>query len=493
MTPDVAVPRDDSAEVVYHSLSADSCDTEKYILVSVETAHHERELEPCGDCNPPEPNRTDESTTESDASTQQQGTTSEKSADETKQDPSDEGTEPQWGASNTSNDDSNDDATAASPGTDSDSKEEQQSLITDVPESESLTNSSNSSGENSSETVPSSKEDQQQTTPDMGTNDKTNSQEEMLEGEGDIIDREGDVALEESLVRETEEDLSMTPEGQQNGDNPHLSDRVSPREAAQSNDGILDMPNRTQDLPKFEFVMGEDDDVGLENVSQEGMVVLGESKYAAIARVRPRAWSVLKDGDKQQIINSYKSAFLSPLDSPIQIVEYPSQFDISDHLAMIEETRREAEGDPSTNPLIQAGRRVYPRWLDGFIKRNGMKQRKFFLIVTISEDQVEQFGEGDGGMVANLRNQSDLLDSAIARIKREKTDGTESRKKCLRELNTRMGRIQSGLQRFNVDAERLDDRDEVLKVLYEYYNDSNPRMDSFETDQITTAAPGSME
>lgn len=466
----IAAPRPEAEDGTYHRASADSCSTDNYIVTTVDDAFYERGLEPCDDCSPPIPDGESGDGKATDNSTTTSGTDNTESIEDAN-----------WGADNTTtrSEETQDQGSLSSQGDDVNSPQaEIEDNITTAASPSAGTDSkttANSDSATSSENLDQSK--------DPSRNSSHGDQESVAAGD---VEHDKETGLKNVLEEETEDALAVQTV---NGDapSPHLTDRVPPEEADTSNEGLLGIPNRTQDLARFKYVLDEDDDIGAENVNYAGMVSVGNGEYVAIGKVRPREWSVLKDEDKQQVIQSYKSAFLSPLDSPVEIVEYPSEFDISDHLWKVEQVRKENEDKQSSHPLIQAGRRVYPKWLKGFINRNGMKQRKFYMIVKISEDQINQFEQSESSVFGRLRKQSPLIDGMVGRILREEEDETATREKCLRELDTRFSRLESGLRRFNVQAERLDDRDEVMKVLYEYYNDSNPRVDAFETSQYTTA------
>lgn len=486
----VAIPPENSEKSHYHRLDNTSCETEQFILSNVDSAYHEQGFDPCPECDPPLPeNARNDDREQRKPDKNDDGKKVEENKEINNEEQKQSSTEAQWGQA-----EDNEANNARTNQTQGESESTQQQLNVSENSSEGEQQDTNFTTEKqpATENTPTERnsdsvETQSNTSPSQDSAEKNTGLDEASTQSGQEIDQfevgDEESELVTSLNEETESALEIQPDGD---NNPHLTDRVSPDEANSNNDELLDIPNRTQDMVKFEYVMDEDDDIGAEDINQAGMVSLGSGRYAAIASIEPREWSVLKDSDKEQVIQKYKSAFISPLDSSLQIVEYPSEFDISEHLTKIENTRKERQGDPDTNPLIQAGRKVYPKWLKGFIDRNGMKQRKFYMIVTISEDQLSQFGKRDNGMFAGLRDKYPLMDSMISRVKSEESDETEMREKCLRELHTRMKRLKNGLKRFNVESERLDDRDEVMQVFYEYYNDCSPFVDEFQTDQVTT-------
>lgn len=248
----------------------------------------------------------------------------------------------------------------------------------------------------------------------------------------------------------------------------------------------LSMPNYAQDLVDFEFVMESKEDFLPSTVDGSGMVVIEEDKYVGIIRIKPRSWSIHTEAKKDEIINAYKSAFLATLDFPIQIVSYPTKFDISDHVSRLEEVAKESQSRSEDSTLVSLGRDLYPNWLERFILDNDMKQRQFYVVVPITADQLNEFQSSTDGLLDTVADKVSPLEPLVEKF--SDGDGQDvSREQCVRELRSRMGRIESGLRRFDVGTERLTDRDEVMSVIYHYYNNEQPMNDAFPTGPYSIA------
>jgi hypothetical protein len=270
-------------------------------------------------------------------------------------------------------------------------------------------------------------------------------------------------------------------------DEKHMGSERPAEQTDPTEQSALSMPNYAQDLVDFEFVMESNEDFLPSTVDGSGMVLIEEDKYVGIIRIKPRSWSIHTDAKKDEIINAYKSAFLATLDFPIQIVSYPTKFDISDHVSRLEDVAKESRSRSEDSTLVSLGRDLYPNWLERFILDNDMKQRQFYVVVPITADQLNEFQSSTNGFLDTVGEKVPPLEPLADKF--SDSDGQDvSREQCVRELRSRMGRIESGLRRFDVGTERLTDRDEVMSVIYHYYNNEQPMNDAFPTGPYSVAA-----
>ncbi|WP_146418376.1 hypothetical protein [Haloarcula hispanica] len=251
-----------------------------------------------------------------------------------------------------------------------------------------------------------------------------------------------------------------------------------PQQTDSTEQGALAIPNYAQDLIDFEFVLESKDDYLPTGVNGAGMIVKDEDEYVGITEVQPRSWSIHTEEKKSEIIEAFKSSFLATLDFPIQIVAYPTKFDISDHVDRLNDVISEDRNRSTDSKLVNLGRQLYPNWLERFILDNDMKQRRFYIVIPISAEQINQFQNVDSGLLDTAAEKFGPL-APIADFFGSSDNRNISKQQCLRELDTRLNRVERALQRFDVQTERLDDRDQVMSVLYHYYNNEQPLNDVF--------------
>lgn len=269
----------------------------------------------------------------------------------------------------------------------------------------------------------------------------------------------------------------------------HRTKRESPQSNDPTEQGAFSIPNYAQDLVPFEFVLEAGDDYVPAGVDGSGMVVLEDGEYVGIAHVQPRSWSIHTDTKKTEIISAFKSAFLSTLDFPVQIVSYPTRFDMSDHVDRLTQVVEENERRDRDSELVTIGRELYPGWLEEFIESNDMKQRQFYVIVRLSADDLSQFQSESQGFLATVGEKVPPLEPVVDYFDGDEVGVEVSQQQCLRELDARLRRIANGLHRLDVGVDRLDDRDEVMGVLYHYYNNERPVQNGFPTGPYSVADP----
>lgn len=265
-------------------------------------------------------------------------------------------------------------------------------------------------------------------------------------------------------------------------DERHTEDRISP-ETFDLGDSIFAMPNYAQDLVDFEYIMDEGDEMIPEGVNGAGIIAAEDDQYIAIARVTGRDWSIHTMQKKRDIVKSYESQFLSGLDNPIQIVSIPTRFDLREHIKMVNAVLEEKEDDPD-ELLMNIGRTIYPNWLENFMIQNDMKERQFYIVVPLSAEQLHRFKGGSDNITEKLA-EIPGIGGVFDRFVDEKAEDI-SKYQCLRELNTRMKRIQSSLRRIEVSVERIENRNEAMAVLYHYYHNKESDQDVFPTGPFTT-------
>lgn len=265
----------------------------------------------------------------------------------------------------------------------------------------------------------------------------------------------------------------------------HVGER-SPPEAGDPGEGRFGVRNATQDLVDVEYVFEQDDEF-LPRTVESGGVVVADGDYVGIARVEPRSWSIHTAERKHDIIRTYQSTLLATLDFPIQIVCYPTAFDISEHIEQLEDRAREMGNAADEHPLITYGRQLYPGWLTDFIEANDMRQREYYLVVRVDPESLTEF-EGSQGIGDYVVERASAFEPVVRFFGGLRDDGSTEearRDRCLRELDRRLGQIEGALQRLDVGVERLRDRDETLSVLYHYYNNYQPRRPTFEVGTRT--------
>lgn len=315
--------------------------------------------------------------------------------------------------------------------------------------------------------------------------DETISDADNKDGEGEDTDDSDPNVAGEEVVEDAdgsaEEELDIVnPDADL--DDVHTRGRVSP-ETYDLGDSVFAMPNYTQDLVDFEFILEGDEPYAPDGVNNAGVVVVEDGElYVAIAKVQARDWSIHTASKKRDIAKAYEQHFINGLDNPIQIVSVPVQFELREHVKRINDVLKENEDDPE-ELLMNIGRSIYPNWLESFMQENDLKEKEFYLVVPFRADYLSDFKQDDEGMLASLTD-APVVGNLVDRFIGDDWSSV-TRYQCLRELNSRLNDIESNLRRINVGIERVSNRDEALAVLFHYYNGDQPEMDVFPTGPFT--------
>lgn len=262
----------------------------------------------------------------------------------------------------------------------------------------------------------------------------------------------------------------------------HTQERIPP-EQFDVGGSVLSMPNYAQDLVDFEYVFDEDDELAPESVNAAGIVVVGDGTYVGLAKITGRDWSIHTVDKKKDIVNQYQSNVLTSIEHHVQIVSLPTAYDIRDHIDSVNRVLRE-QSTVESEKLMNIGRVAYPNWLVSFMEENDMRERDFYLIVPLEEEQLTYFQRDDESLTQKLRD-APIIGDFVSRFTSEPTQDV-TQYQCLRELNTRMQRLQSSMRSVDVEMDRITDRNEAMSVLYHYYNDEQPDTKVFPVGPFTT-------
>jgi hypothetical protein len=317
------------------------------------------------------------------------------------------------------------------------------------------------------------------------TGGQANHKEEQTDGEPKVTlgdptesltddEKEGDRTEDEGKEYETVDPDEI--------DENHKEDRIAP-ETFEFGESVLSMPNYAQDLMDFEYIMEKDDDLLPEGVNGAGIVVAENGLYIGIAKVVGRDWSIHTFEKKNDIVKNFGTNVLSSLNNHIQIISVPTQFDLRNHINMVENVLRE-NIDNEDERLMNYGRMVYPNWIEDFMSRNDMREREFYIIVPLSVEQLHKFKRGGESLTEQLSE----VPGIGGFFERFQDDAEEdiTTYQCLRELNTRMDRLTGNLRRVGVDMDRVGNRNEAMGVLYHYFHNHEPEADVFPMGPFTS-------
>jgi len=234
--------------------------------------------------------------------------------------------------------------------------------------------------------------------------------------------------------------------------------------------------------------------LNFENV-RDGGVIETPTAYTMLIEIEPREWLTLSEERRTSLYISYMT-FLRGLQFPTQFLTLTTRFDGDRYLERFigpnalgaptgQPTAIPAEDDdeapdevvegPATDggvatadvapqthidhvadsALLEYGRVAHAEWLDRTIALANVRDRRFFVAVAVMKGEDDEGGRFDaiadalpfGGGAKNVEDEEPYLDEVWARVQR----------------------VASQLPRTRVETSILDDRAEVLDVLYQVY------------------------
>lgn len=179
----------------------------------------------------------------------------------------------------------------------------------------------------------------------------------------------------------------------------------------------------------------------------------------------------LKSEDEQAIITQGYQNFLNSIAFPLQIIIHSRKVNIGKYIATLR-NRKEME----QSPILQNQIDEYINFIDGFVKKNAIMEKAFFVVVPFYPLNILP-GKKASDVFSFLGGKKDA--------KTELSDKEEEGnifKKNLAQLTERTNQVMNGLLAIGLDAEILAN-DQLVELFYNFYNPQT-------IEQKEMAAPG---
>lgn len=196
------------------------------------------------------------------------------------------------------------------------------------------------------------------------------------------------------------------------------------------------------------------DNVDFKAIHDDGVIETEEAYVLIVEVVKPRQWLILDNQSRDAVIRSYQQ-FLMGLKSPIQTFTMPVPYDASEYIEQILDANRNKPEDESK--ALEYGRIIHTQWIQRVVDEGKILDRRYFITVTAHKHRKNELGSDDG-FLARLNPVQEDVDL----------------EKRYDQLWSRAQNVASGLPRTGVETEILDDRADVLEVLYYYYKGRYP-------------------
>jgi phage gpG-like protein len=232
--------------------------------------------------------------------------------------------------------------------------------------------------------------------------------------------------------------------------------------AASLQDGTKSFTEAPSDTQEQTAMVGSEntiDNLDFQAVHDNGVIETKEN-YSIIVEITARPWLIADPEERESVYSAY-SQFLMAQNAPIQIFTLPVPYDPSDYIEQLEEANRKAGDDD--NKLLEYGRIRHARFVENAIRRGQIKDRRHFVVVTANRKK---------------ENEQDVSSGFLDRFKPSAGEDVDEEQRY-DEVWSRAQSVTNSLTRTGVETEILQDREDVLRVLYYYYKgeDSPENMD----------------
>lgn len=235
--------------------------------------------------------------------------------------------------------------------------------------------------------------------------------------------------------------------------------------------------------------------LAFEYVREDGIIVTESDNedpaYVGLVHITPTSWLSLDDEGRQSTINAYADV-LRGISYPFQVLALPREFDLTTHFEEIERAAYEAEDPPD---IMQLGRSTYIDWLNESVGTRRVKVRDFYIAIRVESSHVREQSYGHSTDVVSgslFQRIVDFVNSVTSSVRSRigsNTDDDVIERQCISEVRSRQNEFAQALPRTGVQTEVMDDRADVLDVLYRYYNHADSPLDEYSPKSYAEVHP----
>lgn len=179
-------------------------------------------------------------------------------------------------------------------------------------------------------------------------------------------------------------------------------------------------------------------------------VIMNDGTLRAVLMVSSINFALKNEDEQNAIVSSYIS-FLNGLEFPMQVVIQSRQLYIKPYLEKLLQKEKE-----QTNELLRAQIADYRSFISEMVTIGQIMSKQFFVVVPY--DPLSNKKRGFFSRLGEVMNPANIIKLKDEKFKRRKKD-----------LDLRVGQIQSGLRSMNLDVVRLDTQS-LIELFYSTYN-----------------------
>jgi type IV secretory pathway VirB4 component len=205
---------------------------------------------------------------------------------------------------------------------------------------------------------------------------------------------------------------------------------------------------------------------------KESTVIGNDGGFRQIVMVGGVNFALKSEGEQNIMTQAYQN-FLNGIDFPLQIVIHSRKVNIekyaNDLLA-----RKEVE----TSPIIQSQIEEYVNFIKGFVEKNAIMEKMFFVVVPFYPMSAMPTGGAASSLLfwkkkaAPTTAETQKTDEGIAKIFHDNVE----------QLAQRVEQVTTGLEGIGLDATVLND-EQLTELFYNFYNPQTIERKRIEIDE----------
>ncbi len=189
---------------------------------------------------------------------------------------------------------------------------------------------------------------------------------------------------------------------------------------------------------------------------KKNVVIMKDGSMHQVVMVGGVNFALKSEGEQAIITQGYQN-FLNGISYPLQIIIHSRKVNIEKYIATLR-VRREAE----VSPILQNQIDEYINFIDGFVKKNPIMEKAFFVVVPFYPSNVLPGQNSLSGVLPFFGKKKVEKEGA-------ENEGETIFDNNLVQLSQRSSQVMNGLLAIGLEAEILGN-EQLIELFYNFYN-----------------------
>ncbi len=194
---------------------------------------------------------------------------------------------------------------------------------------------------------------------------------------------------------------------------------------------------------------------------RDGLVILKDGSYRQVIMVGGVNFALKSESDQTIMTQAYQN-FLNGINFPLQVVVHSRKVNIEAYADVLMK-RKEVE----TSPIIQNQIDEYVQFIKGFVEKNAIMEKMFFIVVPFYPIAVIPTIQSSSGIFSLFGKKKKEISEEDA--KRNEEIATKNMQENAEQLQQRIDQAVSGLENIGLEATVLNN-EQLVELFYNFYN-----------------------